>query len=92
MDLGEFAGNSLAHCFVSTNSWILNIGATSHICRDKSFFKSLVPLQSPSPLFLPDGSSKIIHIARNVIISPTLTLHNVLFCLNLKHNMHYKIQ
>lgn len=38
-------------------------------------------------LFLPDGTYKILHYAKNVIVSPTITLHNTLYAPHLKHNL-----
>lgn len=76
---GEYAGNSLNHCSVFSNSWILDTGDTSHLCCDESSFQSLSPLVHPISLFLPDGSNKLVHLAGNVIVIPSLTLYNNLF-------------
>lgn len=83
----EFAGNSLTHCSILSNSWILDTGETSHLCCDKSLFHNLDPFASLVSLFLPDGSSKLVHLDGNVIVKPSLTLYNILFTPNLKHNL-----
>lgn len=87
--LGEFIGNSETDstCFVLANSWILDTEANNHQCCDKSLFDSLVSLESPISLFLPDDSSKLVYLTKNIVISPHLTLSHVLYCPYFKHNL-----
>ncbi|KAI5386911.1 hypothetical protein KIW84_073160 [Lathyrus oleraceus] len=58
--------------------WILDIGATDHFSFDMSLFithKSIIPIH----VTLPDGSQVTTSISGTVAISPSLTLHNVLY-------------
>ena len=62
----------------NSNIWILDTGATDHICFDISLFldhKNIVPI----PVNLPNGSQVVASIAGTVVLSPSLTLHHVLF-------------
>lgn len=39
------------------DDWIIDTGATSHMCYDKQLFSALFVLDKPIKLILPDGSS-----------------------------------
>lgn len=85
--LREFTGNSHTSSTILINSWILDTGATSHLCCDQSLFESLVFLESPVSLFLPDGSSKLVHLTGDIVTNSNLVLHLVLYCPHFKHNL-----
>lgn len=58
--------------------WILDTSATNHFSFDLSSFithKSIIPIH----VTLPDGSQVTTSISGTVAISPSLTLHNVLY-------------
>lgn len=60
------------------NLWILDTGATDHFSFNFSSFveyKNIVPI----PVSLPDGSQVVASVSGTVAISPSLTLHNVLY-------------
>src|SRR5262249_3117931 len=55
--------------------WVVDTGATSHMCHDFSLFTKITKLQNPIPVYLPDGSIK--HATHRGIIklNPNLVLH-----------------
>ncbi|KAI5413875.1 hypothetical protein KIW84_058131 [Lathyrus oleraceus] len=60
------------------NLWILDTDATNHFSFNFSSFveyKNIVPI----PVSLPDGSQVVASVSGTVAISPSLTLHNVLY-------------
>jgi hypothetical protein len=62
----------------SSNLWVLDTGATDHITFHFPSFtshKTIVPV----PVSLPNGSHVLASISGSIIISPSLTLHNVLY-------------
>ncbi|MCH94998.1 retrovirus-related pol polyprotein from transposon TNT 1-94, partial [Trifolium medium] len=58
--------------------WILDTGATDHITFDLS---SLTTYQNivPVPVSLPNGSQVLASISGSVVISPSITIHHVLY-------------
>jgi len=65
-------------CFVfSSSSWILDSGATDHICPFKSLFQNLKPI-SPSSIQLPNQNSLIAKFSGTIVLG-NLILHNTLF-------------
>ncbi|MCH82134.1 retrovirus-related pol polyprotein from transposon TNT 1-94 [Trifolium medium] len=61
-----------------SNLWILDTGATDHISFNLPSFtncKNIVPI----PVSLPNGSQIFASISGSIVISPSLTLHNVLY-------------
>ncbi|MCH79973.1 retrovirus-related Pol polyprotein from transposon TNT 1-94 [Trifolium medium] len=58
--------------------WILDTGATDHISFNLASFTSYQSI-IPVPVSLPNGSQISASISGNVVISPSLTLHNVLY-------------
>lgn len=63
----------------SQHGWIIDSGATNHICADLNSFSNLRELQSNNSVTLPDGSVKTVKYSRDVALKPNLILHNVLF-------------
>ena len=75
--------------------WILDSGATCHMCNKKSLFSHLVPLQSSITIALGDGHSLQAIGHGNVTLKmklplervETCTLHDVLFVPDLAYNL-----
>lgn len=64
------------HNSKNSNLWILDTDSTYHICFDKTSFitsKTIILVH----VTFPDGSHIIVSMFHNVVISPSLTLHNV---------------
>lgn len=80
-DLAESAG--MAHIFScvsrpSSSTWIIDSGATDHICCSLDLFRTYDHI-SPINVKLPNGNSIHASIAGIVQISEFLTLHDVLY-------------
>ena len=68
------------------NLWILDTGATDHISFHLANFTSY---QSIVPIFvsLPNGSHLTASVSGTIVISPSLTLYNVLYIPNFHVNL-----
>lgn len=68
------------------STWIFYSGASAHICYDITKFATHTKLQNKH-LTLPNGTRVPVTSMGTMILSPTLTLHNILFipsfCVNL---------
>ncbi|KAL0416927.1 UNVERIFIED_CONTAM: Retrovirus-related Pol polyprotein from transposon RE2 [Sesamum latifolium] len=54
----EFAGNVSSHKAIDLSDWIIDTGATTHICAHLSLFHSYSKPTHPHYIHLPDGSKK----------------------------------
>lgn len=69
------------------SSWIIDTGATDHMCSHKHLMSNLRSLNYPVHISIPNGNFlKVTHIG-SVVLSPTLTLQNVLFVPNFHYNL-----
>ena len=68
------------------NLWILDTGATYHISFDKTAFLTCTNIIHVH-VNLPDGSHITASMSGSVIVSPSLTLHNVLYMPNFHVNL-----
>ena len=66
--------------------WIVDNGATSHVCSDLSLFSEVCHVSGVT-VSLPNGTSVPISHTGTVHISDTLTLHNVLHVQSFKFNL-----
>ena len=71
---------------INTNMWILDTGATRHICSYKSLFLRVKSLQNSS-ITLPNHSSIPVHFFGDVKINCDLLLRDVLLVLSFKINL-----
>lgn len=69
------------------NDWISDAGATSHMCCDKLLFNSLIVLDRPIKLVLLDESSSFVSRVGSIVLSPSLTLRNILYTPKFKHHL-----
>ncbi|KAK9758022.1 hypothetical protein RND81_01G201300 [Saponaria officinalis] len=85
----NFAGNS--YSFVSDvamqNSWILDSGATDHMCANKSLFSRLACIPNPYTISLPNGQIVTIDSVGIVPINSDITLSDVLYVPCFKFNL-----
>lgn len=72
---------------VSMTQWILDSGASIHICCNVSLMKSVKKLDEMQKIYLPDGSMQEIEYAGVVQITPQLILHRVLLAPGFTHNL-----
>ncbi|GAA0170061.1 hypothetical protein LIER_24407 [Lithospermum erythrorhizon] len=71
--------------FKGCDSWIIDTGASTHICSSMKFLKSSVP--SNTSVCLPDNTTKSVHSIGTVILSDTLELQNCLYVPSFKYNL-----
>ena len=74
---------------IPANSWIIDTGASEHMCSNSKFFSSLHSLHSPILVGLPDGSTNIVTHSRSIKLNSDITLDSVLFVPSFKHNLLY---
>ena len=79
--------------YVSSNSllppsgyWIIDSGASKHMCSNAHAFKTLKPIQRAT-VTLPNHTSISVTFAGDVHISPQLTLTDVLYVPQFKFNL-----
>ena len=68
-------------------SWVIDSNATNHITHSSLQFKNYNPCPSSGKIVIADGSLKTVVGVRDVQISPTLTLRNVLHVPKLSTNL-----
>ncbi|KAK9672433.1 hypothetical protein RND81_12G100400 [Saponaria officinalis] len=85
----NFAGNiflSLGSS-ASINFWILDSGASDHMCADKKLFSNMQPILKPYNVSLPNGESVRITQMGSVPVTTEITLQNVLYVPCFKFNL-----
>ena len=86
----NFAGNSIhTACFTTTNyiTWIIDSGASDHMCAHKSLFSNLTLLPKSINVSLPTGHNIFITHVGSVPITHDIILHNVLYVPDFKLNL-----
>ncbi|KAL0408068.1 UNVERIFIED_CONTAM: hypothetical protein Sradi_1741200 [Sesamum radiatum] len=88
--LDGFAGNisaftSLDNGFLDT--WIVDTGATNHMCAHKSLLQSILTPSNPTCVHLPDGITQSVTHTGTIHLHPTLTLKDVLYVPEFKYNL-----
>lgn len=64
--------NTITHFTLNTldlidkDSWIVDSRATSHMCANPNLFDTHAPTTNPSPVYLLDGTIKMVHHIRTV--------------------------
>ncbi|KAL2246006.1 UNVERIFIED_CONTAM: Retrovirus-related Pol polyprotein from transposon RE1 [Sesamum indicum] len=89
-DKFEFSGKNLEHNLLSmknTNCWIVDSGATSHMCNNFSLFDYVKPHAESTYIHLADGSRHLIKNSGNVKLTKNLLLENTLHVPDLKFNL-----
>ncbi|KAL0320493.1 UNVERIFIED_CONTAM: Retrovirus-related Pol polyprotein from transposon RE2 [Sesamum radiatum] len=87
--IGDFAGTYLnsTSSFFSSHSWIIDSGATAHMCTNVQLLHNLAPLPYTSSVSLPDGSKQVITHCGNVTLSDHISLTHVLHIPHFKYNL-----
>ena len=68
-------------------TWIVDTGASTHMCPEFSLLVNPAILTSPMQVSLPDGSQISVQYSGTVVLSPTLELHNVLYIPKFQFNL-----
>ena len=71
--------------FLPPDAWIIDSGASSHVCSDLALFRELRPVTGVT-VTLPNGTRVSITHTGTDCINPRLTLHNVLHVPDFKFN------
>ena len=75
--------------FVSNwdNTWIVDTGASDHICHNEDLFFNIRVLTKSSMVTLPNGKRMTVTHASTIIVNHTLALYGVLYIPNFKYNL-----
>ncbi|KAK4400358.1 hypothetical protein Sango_1141900 [Sesamum angolense] len=90
VEYDDFAGTALtltknrSLCF---DSWIIDSGASAHMCANAAAFNQLTPLRNKASIKLPDGTTQEVKFAGDIHIHGDLTLTHVLFVPTFKYNL-----
>ncbi|XP_011091996.1 uncharacterized protein LOC105172310 [Sesamum indicum] len=76
--LDNFAGSSAISAFGLSNSWIIDSGATHHICADFKLFHSYTKLTNPMIIHLPHGHSQSVSHIGSLHLCSRIELTQVL--------------
>lgn len=71
----------------SSSHWILDTGATTHICATRNLFHILKPLPNEILIHLPDGKTKPVRFHEDIYLHESLILKDVLYIPTFKHNL-----
>ncbi|KAL2242369.1 UNVERIFIED_CONTAM: Retrovirus-related Pol polyprotein from transposon RE1 [Sesamum indicum] len=83
----EFAGNTSVSNTLGMDDWIIDSGATNHICAHLSNFESYsVPIRTHY-IYLPDGSKKAAAYVGSVNLTNDVRLESVLYIPNFSVNL-----
>ncbi|XP_074266801.1 uncharacterized protein LOC141590089 [Silene latifolia] len=86
----NFAGNVTSNYFNAfLNSWILDTGASNHMCSNKALFSDLRHLEKPYSISLPNGQIVYINNIGSVPVTPGFSLQNVLYVPYFQINLLY---
>ncbi|KAL4377039.1 hypothetical protein GQ457_02G041930 [Hibiscus cannabinus] len=77
---------NLFSSFDSKRYWIIDSGASRHVCAFKESFDSLCPIQGGS-IMLPDNSIVKVEYSGTIRLSSKLVLHDVLYVPEFKFNL-----
>jgi hypothetical protein len=83
---GSVSISSSFCCNITQGSWILDSGASDHICGSLYWFDSYNQI-TPIAIKLPTGHVSFATISGTIKFSNTLTLHNVLYVSNFTLNL-----
>lgn len=72
---------------ISSHQWILDSGASVHICSDEKLLKSVRKLDQEQKVFLPDGSAQVVQFVGSAQLTTKLILEDVLLAPSFTHNL-----
>lgn len=90
-DFPAFSGMFSVSPFVastdkSSSLWLLDTGATHHVCCSSTLFNTLTPLNN-AYITLPNSNKVIIQSIGTVILTPTITLTSMFFVPDFSYNL-----
>lgn len=85
----DFAGTTfdLRSFSLSSGSWILDTGTSSHMCFNTNLLQHLQSLSPPTKIHLLDSSNKLISTHGRVTLHPQFSLSHVLFVPDFRFNL-----
>ncbi|GKF54542.1 hypothetical protein Tco_0164882 [Tanacetum coccineum] len=76
---------------VDAIAWWIDSGATTHVCKDRCWFKTYEPVEDGSVLYMGDAHFAPVHGKGSVVLEfssgKSITLFNVLYVLKLRKNL-----
>ncbi|KAL2249557.1 UNVERIFIED_CONTAM: Retrovirus-related Pol polyprotein from transposon RE2 [Sesamum indicum] len=78
----DYAGNTIFH-----EPWIIDSGASNHMCGDLQILKDLKRLKTSIFVKLPDGTRKEVTYKGMVQLTLEIVLHEVLYIPDFRHNL-----
>ncbi|KAH6828240.1 hypothetical protein C2S53_009943 [Perilla frutescens var. hirtella] len=72
---------------IRTDEWIMDSGASNHMCCEATLLTNLRHLSKPVRIFMPNRSSIMAKMEGNAQITPTIELRNVLYAPDFTHNL-----
>ncbi|GJX82126.1 zinc finger, CCHC-type containing protein [Tanacetum coccineum] len=76
---------------VDANAWWIDSGATTHVCKDRCWFKTYEPMEDGSVLYMDDDHFSLFYRKGSVVLEfssgKSITLFNVLYVLKLCKNL-----
>lgn len=86
----EFADGHYAFSIIPSmemTAWIIDSGASTHVCCDKEMLHTTFRLDKPVVVNLPDGSTKEVKIAGKVRLTRAIMLSDVLYVPSFTNNL-----
>lgn len=68
-------------------TWIIDSGATTHVCYDREMLHTIYRLERPVTIHLPDGSLRQVTVGGKVQLNKDIILEDVLFVPGFTHNL-----
>ncbi|XP_010267875.1 PREDICTED: uncharacterized protein LOC104604981 [Nelumbo nucifera] len=94
--IGDLEGNNptcafhfALHSFdnLDCGTWIVDTGASNHMCIDNKLIRKPKPVTQITQVFLPNGFVKLVHHIGDVSLTPKLTLTDALCVPSFKYNL-----
>ncbi|KAF7823637.1 retroelement pol polyprotein-like [Senna tora] len=85
--LGNFAGNTNNSMKTCQYAWIIDTGASSHICHTKLLMHNVKTLNKPLKMHLPTGHAMNVLEAGSVLLKTGIEIHYVLYIPSFKYNL-----
>ncbi|XP_074297859.1 uncharacterized protein LOC141628650 [Silene latifolia] len=73
--------------FMHASSWIIDTGASDHMTANSALLDDICDLDKPILIYLPDGTTKLVHQIGIMHLTEHITLHNVFIMPSFKQNL-----
>ncbi|KAL2246173.1 UNVERIFIED_CONTAM: Retrovirus-related Pol polyprotein from transposon RE2 [Sesamum indicum] len=86
----EFAGMGLKPTIFmnkTENTWVIDSGASAHMCANAALFEFLKPLDDETSIKLRNGIVQKVKLARNIRVTKNIIRIEVLYVPDFKHNL-----